>query len=257
MRRFGRCAAVLPIAFALIVLAQSCATLGPRPVEAPCDESFEARISPVKAGEGIEIVGKLRLDLPRYRIRGLARIAYFPGEGAARIDFRHSSLFGAVEAEATIFAGDSLVIYDRESGTFLGSDSSLALVRDETGADVAPDDILVALLLAFPRCAEMRSVSIARAGETWRLKAEWRGRRIEMRGERGKGTREFRQCFAGGAGCYTISYGAPMAESNLAYPRWVRLRRDNRNEQAVFELIAIKAITESPPLFESGGVEDR
>jgi hypothetical protein len=257
MRTFGRRAAALPITFALIALAQSCATFGPRRVEVPCDERFETLISPVKAGEGIEIVGKLRLDLPRYRIRGLMRIAYFPGEGTARIDFRHSSLFGALEAEVTILAGDSLVIYDRESGKYLGNDSSLALVRDETGGDVAPDDILIALLLAFPRCAEMRSVSVARTGETWRLKADWRDRRIEMRGERGRGAREFKQCFAGGTGCYTISYGTPMAASNLAYPRWVRLRRDNRNAQATFDVLAIKAITESPSLFEMDGIKDR
>jgi hypothetical protein len=257
MRTFGRRVAVLHLTFALIALAQSCAMFGPRRVEAPCDESFEALLSPVKAAEGIEIVGKLRLDLSRYRIRGLMRVAYSPGEGVARIDFRHSSLFGAIEEDVTILAGDSLVIYDRGSGTYLGNDSSLALIRGEIGGGIAPDDILVALLLAFPRCAEMRSASVTRSGETWRLKADWRDRRIEMRGERGGGAREFKQCFAGGAGCYTISYGSPMASSNLAYPRWVRLRRDNRNRTATFELIEIKAITVSSSMFEMDAIKDR
>jgi hypothetical protein len=226
-------------------------------MEVPCDESFETLISPVKVGEGIEIVGKLRLDLSRYRIRGLMRIAYFPGESTARIDFRHSSLFGALEAEVTILAGDSLAIYDRGSGKYLGNDSSLTLVRDETGVNIASDDILIALLLVFPRCAEMRSVSVSRAEETWRLQADWRDRRIEMHGERGTGTHEFKQCFAGDTGCYRISYGTPMASSNLAYPSWVTLRRDNRNERATFEVIAIKAITESPSIFEMDGIKDR
>ncbi len=257
MKTFGSRVAALHVAFALIALTQSCAVFGPRRVEAPCDESFEARISPVKAGEGIEIVGKLRLDLPRYRIRGLMRIAYSPGEGAARIDFRHSSLFGALEEDVTILAGDSLVIYDRESGEYLGNDSSLALVRGEMGEGIAPDDILIALLLAFPRCVEMRSASVERSGETWRLKADWRGRRIEIRGENGRGAHEFRQCLPGGAGCYTISYGNPMASSNLSYPRWVRLRRDSGNEKATFELIEIKTITESPSTFEAGAIRDR
>jgi hypothetical protein len=257
MRRFDRRIAALQIAFALIFCAQSCATFGPRRVAAPCDESIEELLSPVKAGEGIEIVGKLRLDLSRYRIRGLMRIAYFPSEGMARIDFRHSSLFGALEEEVTILAGDSLVIYDRGSGRYLGSDSSLALVRDETGAQVASDDILIALLFAFPRCADMRSVSVVRRGESWRLKADWRGRRIEVRGERGWGTREFKQCFAGGGSCYTITYGKPLAASNLAYPCWVRLRRDNGGEKAIFELIEIKSITASTSMFEIGGIMDR
>ena len=257
MSTFGKRVAALLIALASIALVQSCAAFGPRPVEVPCEESFETGLSPVKAGEGIEIVGRLRLDLPRYRIRGLARIAYLPGEGMARIDFRHSSLFGALEAEVTILAGDSLVIYDRGSGKYIGNDSSLALVRDEMGGDAAPDDILFALLLAVPRCAEMRSVAATRTGETWRLQADWRDRRIEMRGERGRGTHEFKQCFAAGGDCYTISYGTAMAVSNLAYPRWVRLRRDNRNEQASFELITIKAITGSFPMLEFDGIRDR
>jgi hypothetical protein len=257
MRTVGRRAAVLQIGFMLIALVQSCATSGPRRVGAPCDESFEALLSPVRAGEGIEIVGKLRLDLSRYRIRGLARIAYSPGKGVARIDFRNSSLFGAIEEEVTILAGDSLIIFDRESGRYLGNDSSLALVRDQTSGEVAPDDILVALLFAFPRCAEMRSASVARSGEAWRLKADWRNRRIEMRGRQGRGTDEFKQCFAGGTGCFTISYGAPMAVSNLAYPRWVRLRRDNGNEKASLELIEIKAVAASDSLFEMSGIRGR
>jgi len=257
MRTFGRRVAVLHITFALIALTQSCAVFGPRRVEAPCDESFEALLSPVKAADGIEIVGKLRLDLSRYRIRGIMRVAYSPAEGLARIDFRHSSLFGAIEEDVTILAGDSLVIYNRESGTYLGNDSSLALIRGEIGGGIAPDDILIALLLAFPRCAEMQSASVERSGETWRLKADWRDRRIEMRGENGRGAHEFRQCFTGGAGCYTISYGTPMAASNLAYPRWVRLRRDNGGEKATFELIEIKATTESPSMLDAGATIDR
>ncbi len=240
-----------------IVLAQSCAVFGPSRIEAPCDESFEALLSPARVGEGIEIVGKLRLDLSRGRVRGLMRIAYSPGEGMARIDFRHSSLFGALEEDVTILAGDSLVIYDRESGEYLGNDSSLAFVSDETGGALEPDDILIALLLAFPRCAEMRSVSVARSGETWRLKADWRDRRIEMRGGNGRGAHEFRQCFAGGAACYTISYGEPMVASNLAYPRSVRIRKDNGNEKAIFEVIEIKPLTELSPIFDGGAVKER
>jgi hypothetical protein len=257
MGTFVRRAAALQIALALIAVAQSCAVFGPRRVEAPCDESFEALLSPAKAADGIEIVGKIRLDLPRYRIRGLMRIAYSPGEGAARIDFRHSSLFGALEEDVTILAGDSLVIYDRESGKYLGNDSSLALVREETGAGIAPDDILIALLLELPRCAEMRSVSIARSGETWRLRADWRDRRIEMRGESGRGAREFRQCFAGGSLCYTISYGKPVVAANLVYPSSIRLRRDNGNGKATFELIELKSLTEPSSIFDKDAIRDR
>jgi hypothetical protein len=252
----GRRIATLLVACAATALAQSCATLGPPRVEVPCDGRFEALISPVSAGAGIEIVGKLRLDLPRYRVRGLARIAFSPQAGMARIDFRHSSLFGAIEEDVTVLAGDSLAMYDRGTGTYVGNDSSLALVRRETGGNVDGRDMLVALLLAAPRCAEMRSVSIAQSGDAWRLKAVWRDRPIEMKGERGRGIREFKQCLSGGSGCYTITYGEPATTGALSYPRWVRLRRDGGSERVTFELIEIKSDTIDTSIFERGVVVD-
>ncbi len=196
MRAIGKGAAAFGIA-AAIALVQSCASLGPRRAEVPCDERFEASLSPVKPGEGIEVVGTIRAELPRYRIRGIARIAYSPEEGAARIDFRHSSLFGAVEEEVTLLVGDSLVIHEPENGRFIGNDSSLALVREETGCEIAPDDILAVLLFAPPRCAAMESPVAEGGGEDWRLRARWRGRRIEMRGENDRGITEFKLCFGG------------------------------------------------------------
>jgi hypothetical protein len=257
MGTFARRIAAFHLTLALIALSQSCATLGPRRVATPCDESFDALLSPAKTAGGVEVVGKLRLDLSRYRIRGLVKIAYSPAEGEARIDFRHSSLFGAIEEDVTILAGDSLAIYDRVSGRYLGNDSSLALVREATGGEIAPDDILIAMGLASPRCAEMGSISATRSSETWRLRGGWRDRRIEMRGEAGRGTLEFKQCFAGGAGCYTITYGKPVVSSDVAYPSWVRLRREGGSETATFELIELKSVTIPPAMFEVGGIEDR
>jgi hypothetical protein len=252
VRRIG----ALLVACAATALAQSCATLGP-PRVVPCDERVETLLAPVSAGEGIEIVGKLRLDLPRYRVRGLARIAFSPHAGMARIDFRHSSLFGAIEEDVTVLAGDSLVIYDRGTGAYFGNDSSLTLVRKETGGNVDGRDMLVALLLAAPRCAEMRSVSIAQSGDEWRLKGTWRDRPIEMKGERGRGIRELKQCLAGGSGCYTITYGERATTAGLSYPRWVRLRRDGGSERATFQLIEIKSDTIDTSIFERRGVDDR
>lgn len=257
MRAFDREAAARWIAVAAIAIAPSCASLGPRRAAAPCDERFDALLAPVKAGDGIEVVGKIRVELPRYRIRGIARIAYSPGEGAARIDFRHSSLFGAVEEDVTLLVGDSLVIYGGESGSYIGNDSSLALVRQETGCEIVPDDILAALLFAPPRCTGMESAAAERGGAEWRLQALWRGRRIEMRGEDERGIAEFKQCFDGDAGCYTMTYGEPAVAAGLSYPRWIRLKREGGPERISFELVDIKALTVMAGMLETDEALER
>jgi hypothetical protein len=249
---FDRRTAALWTAVAAVALAQSCASLGPRGAEAPCDERFDEIVRfPAVPGEALEIVGKLRIDLSRYRIRGLARIVYVPVENTARIDFRHSSLFGAVEEDVTLLIGDSLVIEDRTGGRYIGNDSSLALVKQETGCDVAPDDILAALLFELPRCAEMESAAVVREGDDWRLRGDWRGRRLELRGNAGDGIVEFKECYAGHAGCYTVTYGERTTESALSYPRWIRLRREGAQERITFDLVDIKVITVTPGMFET------
>ncbi len=229
----------------------SCAALGPRLAESPCDESFDALLDPEWAGEGVEVVGKIRIELSRYRIRGLARIVYSPADGAARIDFRHSSLFGAVEEDFTLLIDDDLLMQDRTRGRFIGDDSTRALVRRETGFDIGPDDMLAALLFAPPRCTEMESPEAELGGEEWRLRGEWRGRRIEMRGEAGRGIMEFKECFEGRAGCYTIAYGETVRGPGISYPKWIRLRREGATERITFELVELKALTMTPEMFET------
>jgi len=48
-----------------------------------------------------------------------------------------------------------------------------------------------------------------------------------------------------------------MVASNRAYPRWVRLRKNNGNEKAIFEVIEIKAVTELPSMLDAGATIDR
>lgn len=234
------------------MLAQSCAAPGPRRGGAPCDERYDEIVRvPAPPEAGFEMTGKLRVDLPRYRIRGLARIVYFPAEDAVRIDFRHSSLFGAIEEDATLLIGDSLVIEDHTRGRRFGNDSSLALVQEETGCAIGPADILAALLFGLPGCAEMDSATVSREGESWRLEGGWRGRRIEVRGKDGHGFVEFRECFAGRNGCFALTYGEPMTVPGLSYPRWIRLRREGGQERIAFELIEMKSIAIEPGMLET------
>ncbi|MGD1049347.1 MAG: hypothetical protein ABR899_11420, partial [Candidatus Krumholzibacteriaceae bacterium] len=134
-------------------------------------------------------------------------------------------------------------------------DSSLALVEEGMGERLTSADILGVLLFAFPRCAELRSAAVEYSGSLWHLKAVWRDRRIEMRGERGTGMREFEQCFPAGGRCCTIEYGHMVTSRDVGYPAWVRLSRENGDGGAFFELTAIKEVKLSSSLYETDGLE--
>lgn len=240
----------------IIAVMQSCASFRnvPRPIS--CDEQFEALFPSAGNIRGLEIVGKIRIELPQYRIRGLCRMLYSPDEGL-RIDFRHSSLFGALREDVTVLIGDSLVIYDRQEGRFVASDSARAILRRGIGESIEPDDILYALLLEIPRCSELEGRTVSGSGSRWELRARWRGRDIVIRGERGKGPREFRQCFAGSRRCYTITYDSYAAISGTRFPSRAWLEREHAAERIDFELTEIKEVEAFPSMFDPGELEAR
>ncbi len=192
------------------------------------------------------------MELPQYRIRGLCRILYSPDK-LLRIDFRHSSLFGALREDVTVLVGDSLVIYDREEGRYFTGDSSLAVLRRGIGERIEPDDIFYALLLAIPACSELEGREIIEFGSRWELRARWRDRNIMIRGERGKGPREFEQCFAGRGRCYLIRYDSYDSVSGAVYPGRMRLERNSGRERIDFELTDIKEVIPSASMFDPGG----
>ncbi|MDD4856543.1 MAG: hypothetical protein PHD74_00400 [Candidatus Krumholzibacteria bacterium] len=249
----GKQIRLIPYLFVILALMQSCAFLGSPRVQAPCDGDFEALFPVIQAADGLEIVGKARLEVGQYRIRGLLRVVYSTQENAARLDFRSSSLFGTIEEDVTVLVGDSIIIFDRESGTYFGNDSARALVEDKMGEKITAQDVLLALLFSFPRCAELRSPAIEYSGAGWRLKAEWRGRRIEMRGERGAGVSELGFRFEGEKSRYGITYGRPVASATVRYPAWIKLSKDAGGAKALFEVNEIKEVTPPASLFEAGG----
>lgn len=247
MGRTANRLALATLCVAVALGAAACAAFGPRPVPSPCEGRLETLFPPPTAG--VELTGKVRLDLPRYRLRGLCRILS-SGEGLLRIDFRHSSLFGAVSEDVTIVAGDALAICDREEGIVFESDSSLAFLRRSVGEAVEPDDLLYALLLAVPRCADMGMPGIEESGSRWKVSAGWRDRRVEIRGKREEGPREFEQCFADGARCFLVSYDRYDPADAFRYPRRIRLSKIGGAERITLELIDIKLVTTSPDMFD-------
>jgi hypothetical protein len=199
---------------------------------------------------GLMLSGRVRIELPQYRIRGLCRMVYSPG-GMLRIDFHHSSLFGALQEDATLMVRDSLIIFDRESGRLFDADSSLAMLRESVGAPIEPDDIIYALILAAPLCWDLEHPRCEIAGDEWNLEAVWRGRRVEWTGERSTGIRTFRQCFSGAAGCYVTYYGYGGAVGNINYPKRIRLAREGGDESITMDVRDVEWVALDRSVFES------
>ncbi len=174
----------------------------------------------------------------------------FSPAGDLRIDFNHSSLFGAVREDATLIVRDSLIIYDRESGRLIGADSSLAMLRESIGAAITPGDIVRALLLAVPTCAELEEPRLEIKGDLWTLEAVWRGRRVEMNGKTGEGPRSSRECFSGGGRCYLIDYSYARGAKGVRYPQWIRLSKEGTSESVTLEVTAVTIVPVSASEFE-------
>jgi hypothetical protein len=214
----------------------------------PCNERFEA-LFPSVGDHGLELVGRMRIDLPQYRFRGLCKMLYAPEEGL-RIDFHHSSLFGAVREDVTVLVGDSMIIYDRGQGRLMSKESSREIVDRGIGERIEPRDVLYALLLVVPPCTELGRRSMSESGSRWELRARWRDRDIVIRGERGKGPREFEQCFIADARCLVLQYDSYAPVGGKHYPRRIRLDKEHSNERIDFELSGIREVTVDPSVFD-------
>ncbi|MCK4237458.1 MAG: hypothetical protein KAX38_10095 [Candidatus Krumholzibacteria bacterium] len=201
-----------------------------------CESEFPYLFSVGGAEEGLSIVGKARMELPRYRVRGIFNFRYLTS-GDLRIDFRHSSLFGAYREDVSIFIHDGeMSIYDHERGNFFGNDSSLAIIGRSLGFEIYPDDILYALLLETPECSGIVSLNAESYGGDWTLTGEWRGRWINISGKKGEGTLRFRQCRDDGRGCYLIRYSYAGREGTIRYPKKIVLTRENGTERVSIEI---------------------
>lgn len=182
----------------------------------------------------VTAVGRVKLDLPKYRIRGICRID-FDGRDALTIDFKHSSLFGAYEEDVLIRLRDGeLTILDRQRERWFDTDSSLAMIARGVGFEVYADDLLYALLLAFPECSEMTGTESWEGEEGWRLVGEWRGRRIELEGGKRRTVESFSLCIRDEMDCFTMSY---RYEDSSAYPNRIGMVRDGGRVKITFDIV--------------------
>lgn len=234
----------------ILMIVESCALRPKTLVRASCEAELPRLFGRAAKHEALTIVGKVRIDLPTYRVRGLCRIIYLR-PGGLRIDFRHSSLFGAYSEDASIYVRSGMItIYDRERGSFFGEDSSLAILGDYLDFELRPDDVIYTLLLEVPSCSEFDRLELGGSEDAWMLKGGWRGRGVEVSGVRGWGPRRFRLCSNRGTGCYTINYIYDGGGGE--FPSMIRISRENGTERLSLEIREVELEPHSWDEFETG-----
>ncbi len=182
----------------------------------------------------VTAVGRVKIDLPKYRVRGICRID-FNGDDDLTIDFKHSSLFGAYEEDVLVRLRDGeLTLVDRERGRWFDADSSLAIITSGVGFEFYADDLLYVLLFAFPKCSEMTGPKLSEGENGWRLVGEWRGRRIELEGNHGHTVESFSFCLQDEMDCFTTSY---KYDDSSFYPNRITMSRDSGREKITFDIV--------------------
>ena len=203
----------------------------------PCSGELDAPFSPYGLERHVSIVGRAKIVLPKYRIRGICRIRSEPSGGLV-VDFEHSSLFGAYREDATIMLdGGKLLIIDRERGRMYDNDASLSILGSELAFQLFPDDIRYALLLDVPECTEIEGLVVDSDDGRWRLAGEWRGRNIVMEGRGGYGPDRLTLCTKDKNNCYMISY---KHNRDGTYPRGMEIVKEGGEERIYLEIIDVE-----------------
>ncbi len=221
----------------IICLTISCATRSRYVSAPPCSAGFDTPFSPRGEGERISIVGRAKIVLPKYRVRGICRIRSDPSGGLV-IDFEHSSLFGAYREDATIvLEGGELLIIDRERDLMYDNEASLSILRSHLAFDVLPDDLRYALLLSVPACSEIEGLHTDSRNGRWSLSGEWRGRNIEIEGAGGQSPDRFTLCTKDKRICYKISYDQRAGQ---IYPGSLEMVKEGSGERIYLEIIDVE-----------------
>lgn len=226
----------------IVSIMQSCTKDTARWKPIPCEGELPELFACDVCENSLHIRATVRIDLPQYRVRGLCAIRSTPG-GDLRIDFHHTSLFGAYREDATIFLRHGkIAILDRERDAFFGNDSTLSILRDHLDFNVVPGDIANVLLFEHPACPEISSVKLVGGTDSWRLTGTWRERHIEIEGKRSGGPTRITQCALDVRSCYVIAYEYRRGAEE-AYPSRITVTRENGSARLSME---VRDITREP-----------
>ncbi|MDZ7860034.1 MAG: hypothetical protein U5O15_05120 [Candidatus Krumholzibacteriota bacterium] len=138
-------------------------------------------------GEKFVVSGRARLEFSRYRFRGVFRMQY--ENQILRIDFDHSSMFGALKEETSVFIGkEGITLFDQKRGQYYDEERTDKLIRDAVGGSVEPSDIFLALLLDLPAFSEINNLrAYTERGGGWKISGIHRKREVEISGNNKSG----------------------------------------------------------------------
>jgi hypothetical protein len=166
----------------LIILLQGCGSSSIGTVPVRNREDYYDIYPGFAAGDTASASGRARIEFENYRFRGKFR--YRRKGGNLRVDFTHSSLLGAVEAEGTLFISpEGIILFDQKEGRLYRNDQCARMIEEAVGAAVEPGDVMLALQLSYPGYPEIVTAETAAEGRRWKLICICRSRELELSGE--------------------------------------------------------------------------
>ncbi len=193
-------------------------------------------------GSHTEIAARVRMELPKYRVKGTCAIYRSP-DGSVQVDFYHSSLFGSYREDATLFiTADSIAIQDNERGIYRGNDETLSHLSEHFVFDIVPEDVIVFMLLGAPALDELDDVASSVSGGKWVLEALWRERQLRIEGREGFGPEMMRICAVDGKGCYEARYSYRSDDMFGGYPEKIVCERKNGTEKLSITVESVEKI---------------
>jgi len=177
--------------------------------------------------------GRARIEFENYRFRGKFRFE-LSGENL-RVDFAHSSLLGAVQAEGSLFLSpDGMIMFDREKSKLYEDEECRRLAAEAAGASVTPDDIMLALQLSYPPYRDAGEAGAELSGNAWRIKGVWGERRLEFYGQSGRELNMMKISRLDRAWSFTVRYR--YGAFGRDYPERIEIIKEDRSVRITLEV---------------------
>ena len=222
----------------IVFLLQGC---GAKMTAIPVSDADDYdRIFPgLKCGGPLVITGKAKLEFSRYRFRGVFRLEY--EEETIRIDFDHSSLFGAVKEEASIFIGqEGITVFDQKRAEYYDEAASGELISGAVGGYVLPSDIFLALLLERPRFSELHSIKGSGDDGRWKISGIYKAKEIEFLGEKSTGPVLLKLRDVDDMWGFSVFYSYSEDDKYCGYPKEITIKTDDGSARITLDIVSVK-----------------
>jgi len=201
----------------------------------------------IPSGKDLLLKGKLRIDLPDFRLRGVVRLV-FSDRGNLRMDFHHSSIMGAYEEDfSLLIRGEEFYIFDRKRDRLYEGERALEIVNGKSVVDIREDDLLYILLVKGFKSTDLENPRYLTNGSEWLIRAVFRGRDIELGGSKIGRVDFLNQCLENR--CYNVRYGDYRRFESGFYPFFIKVSESRGEARASLELKELDVVEHDPGYF--------